>query len=155
MEKIVLDAGCGTGLLLDYIIKHFYQEKSMIFFYVGTDISINMLKSFELKLENKNKKVKRRINLLLADLENLPIRNNIFDEIFSLTSLQNLPNIAEGFNETLRVVKNSADLKFTILKKTLDFHSFLSSLKPRMSEIMILNNENIEDIIVQGKAFKG
>jgi len=115
-NKKVLDTGCGTGLLLDFIIPHIDNDYTMNFLYVGTDISIKMLKNN--KIKRKNKKIGSKISLLLADSENLPIRNNIFDSIFSLTSLQNLPDIAEGLKETIRVVKNRADLKISILRRS-------------------------------------
>ena len=151
-NKKVLDTGCGTGLLLDFIIPHTDNDYTINFLYVGTDISIKMLKNN--KVKRKNKEIRSKINLLLADSENLPIRNNIFDSIFSLTSLQNLPDIAEGLKETIRVVKNRADLKISILRKKLDLPNFLSLLKPMISEIVVFNNEKIEDVIVQGKVLK-
>jgi ubiquinone/menaquinone biosynthesis C-methylase UbiE len=150
-NKKVIDSGCGTGLFLDFIITH---VENMNFHYVGTDISIEMLKNFDLKLNGKDSYIKRRVNLLLADLENLPVRKNIFDSIFSLTSLQNLPDIAESIKETIRVVKNRADVRISILRKKLDLRHFLSLLKPIISEIVVFNNEKIEDVIVQGKALK-
>lgn len=153
-EKKILDAGCGTGLLFDFIILHIVRENSMKYIYVGIDISIEMLKNFELKLNTRSKSVRRRITLLLADLENLPIRNEVFDSVFSLTSFQNLPDIAVGINECLRVVKNMADLKISILKKKLCIDELLFLLKPKISDLEIINKENIEDLIVQGKVLK-
>ena len=153
-DKVILDAGCGTGLLYNFIINSIEKDNYIKYFYVGSDISINMLKNFELKLDDKNNKFKCKIHLLLADLENLPIRNNIFDSIFSLTSLQNLPHIIDGFKELFRVIKDDADIKFSILKKNLDLNKLVSILKPKIYDLQIINKEIIEDVIIQGKTLK-
>ena len=112
--KIILDAGCGTGLLYDFIINSLEQIKTAFYSYIAIDISINMLKIFKSKNFNKDKKIGNKINLILSDLENLPIRSNIFNSVFSLTSLQNLPHIIDGVKEMLRVVKEDADIALEI-----------------------------------------
>lgn len=152
--KIILDAGCGTGLLYDFIIKSLEQIKTAFYSYIAIDISINMLKIFKSKNFNKDKKIGNKINLILSDLENLPIRSNIFNSVFSLTSLQNLPHIIDGVKEMLRVVKDDADIKFSILKKNLDLNKLISILKSKIFELQILNKEIVEDVIIQGKKLK-
>ena len=77
-EKLILDTGCGTGLLFDYMESSFENLNSQDFHYVGMDISINMLKRFQFKIDQKSKK----IHLILSDLENLPLREKIFDLLF-------------------------------------------------------------------------
>ena len=152
--KIILDAGCGTGLLYDFIIHSLEQIKTAFYSYIAIDISINMLKIFKSKNSNKDKKIGNKINLILSDLENLPIRSNIFNSVFSLTSLQNLPHIIDGVKEMLRVVKEDADIKFSILKKNLDLNKLISLLKSKIFELQILNKEIVEDVIIQGKKLK-
>ena len=153
-EKIILDAGCGTGLLYDFIINSLEQIKTEFYSYIAIDISINMLKIFKSKNFNKDKKIRNKIHLILSDLENLPIRSNIFNSVFSLTSLQNLPHIINGVKEMLRVVKDDADIKFSILNKNLDLNKLISLLKSKIFELQILNKEIVEDVIIQGKKLK-
>ena len=45
--KILLDAGCGTGLLYEFIVNSMNQGLINNLTYVGIDISRNMLKDFE------------------------------------------------------------------------------------------------------------
>ncbi len=149
-SKVILDAGCGTGLLFFSLFL-----KNEIFYYVATDISLKMLKIFHLKLiELSNKKFQRRLNLILSDLENLPFRNSIFHSVFAPTSLQNLPSIQKGIEEIIKVAKKNADLKLTILKKKLDLNKLKSFLKSRINILEIFNINTIEDVIIQGKVMK-
>lgn len=151
-DKVILDAGCGTGLLYDFIISSIEQTKTAYYSYIAIDISINMLKIFKSKNFNKDKKIRNKLNLVLSDLENLPIRGNIVNSVLSLTSLQNLPHINDGVKETLRVAKD--EIKISILKKKLDLNQLISVLKPRIYDLEIIDKETIEDVIIQGKKVK-
>ena len=73
-----------------------------------------MIKKFHSKLDQKAK----NFNLILSDLENLPLRGCKFSVLFSFTSLQNLPDVIEGLKEIFRVVKDGADVNFSILRKS-------------------------------------
>ena len=86
--------------------------------------------------------------LVLSDLENLPFREDVFHALFSLTSLQNLPNIINGINESFRVTKDNGDVKFSILKKKLDLDEILSHIKLQVKNLKIIENDDLEDIIL-------
>ena len=60
-EGLILDVGCGTGLLLERINS----------ISVGVDLSINLLE----KAYERNKR--SQINLIQADAESLPIRTSV------------------------------------------------------------------------------
>lgn len=149
-EKLILDAGCGTGLLFDYIRSSFEKSDITDFHYVGVDISINMLKRFHSKLNQKAKKV----NLILSDLENLPLRESRFNLLFSFTSLQNLPDIIEGLRESFRVAKDGADVNFSILRKKLNKEELIGILNPLVRHMNIIDIESIEDALFTGKVLK-
>jgi len=149
-EKLILDAGCGTGLLFGVIDNSFEKSNITDFHYVGVDISINMLKRFHSKLDQKAKNV----NLILTDLENLPLRENKFTLLFSFTSLQNLPDVIEGLKESFRVVKDGADVNFSILRKKLNKERLKVLLKPLIKYMEIIDIESIEDVLFTGKALK-
>ncbi len=153
-EKLILDAGCGTGLLFEYIFNSFEQCDMTYFHYVGVDISFNMLKRFQLKICQKAKKMKKNVNLILSDLENLPLRENTFNLLLSFTSLQNLPDIIMGLKESFRVAKNRADMNFSILRKKLNIDRLNTLLKPLLRNMKIINKEFIEDALFTGKALK-
>ncbi|GAH32116.1 unnamed protein product [marine sediment metagenome] len=149
-EKLILDAGCGTGLLFGVIDNSFEKSNITDFHYVGVDISINMLKRFHSKLDQKVKNV----NLILTDLENLPFRENKFTLLFSFTSLQNLPDVIEGVKESFRVVKDGTDVNFSILRKKLNKERLKVLLKPLIKYMKIIDIESIEDVLFTGKALK-
>jgi len=149
-EKLILDAGCGTGLLFGVIDNSFEKSNNIDFHYVGVDISINMLKRFHSKLDQKAKNV----NLILTDLENLPFRENKFTLLFSFTSLQNLPDVIEGLKESFRVVKDGTDVNFSILRKKLNKERLKVLLKPLIKYMKIIDIESIEDVLFTGKALK-
>ena len=152
-DKYILDAGCGTGLLYDFITNSMEQIKTGYFSYTAIDISINMLEIFKSKNFNRDKKIRKQINLILSDVENLPFRDNIFNAIFSLTTIQNLPHI-DGVKETFRIVKDDADIRFSILIKKLDLNKLISILKTKTYDLQISDDETIEDVIIQGKSLK-
>ena len=147
-EKKVLDVGCGTGLLIEFILNSESYNGNLKCNFVAIDISWNMLLEFKSKLFRL--KDKANISLMLSDIENLPFRDNIFNLIFSFTSFQNLPGTYEGFQELFRVALISSDLKFSFLKKNLELGAFIDFLNPNVKDIEIINEESLEDIIIQG-----
>ncbi|MGB5910660.1 MAG: class I SAM-dependent methyltransferase [Promethearchaeia archaeon] len=151
-NNIILDAGCGSGLLFEFIVKKFKVNQIKFLKYIGIEISLNMLKKFAEKCRYLDNNLS--VNLILSDIEHLPFRDNRIDSIFSITSLQNLPNIYKGITEIIRVGKHMANLEFSILKKNLDLDSLISFLNSKLINLKIKNIESIEDIIIQGKLIK-
>jgi len=150
-RKIILDLGCGTGLFIEYVSRRKLEQKKKLDYYVGLDISWNMLLEFRSKFEKLKGK---NISLLLSDIENLPFRDNQFFSVLSLTSFQNLQDVKKGIKELLRVSRNRADFKFSILKKKINLKILVDSLKSFVLIDQVLNKENLEDVIIQGKVFK-
>ncbi|TFG24703.1 MAG: class I SAM-dependent methyltransferase [Promethearchaeota archaeon] len=148
-KKLVLDAGCGTGLLYDFISINKSKQRAQ---FLSLDISWGML----IELKNKQRLVKKKVFILpiLSDIEHMPIRNNIFDAIVSFTSFQNLSKIKKGFLEVVRVSKPRAEIILSILKKDKRINLFISFIKPFFSEFRKLNNKNLEDIIIYGILLK-
>ena len=91
----ILDLGCGTGLLADFLQKKIY----------GIDISFQMLKKASLKEI-----------VVQADMDFLPFNNAVFDAVLSFTSLQNLPSTDHVFKEVRRVLKKGCPFIGTLLK---------------------------------------
>ena len=111
-EDLILDVGCGTGLLFARITSTS----------VGIDLSINLL---EKALErNKN----GRVYLVQADAELLPFRDAVFDQVYSITVIQNLNNQSLGLIEVWRVSRKNSDIVVTGLKKAYSVNSFSSLL---------------------------
>ncbi len=150
--KIILDAGCGTGLLYEYLFDLIKKNKRISCIYIANDISWNMLTEFKSKIVNRKKRFEA--NLILSDIENLPIRECTFQSVFSLTAIQNLPSTLDGLKELLRVAKNNSDVIFSILKKKIELNEIILFLKPYVKDLKIIDKEKIEDIIINGRVLK-
>ena len=90
----LLDIGCGTGISTD-----FFKVKS-----IGVDNCKEMLKQ-------------GKSNLIKADAEKLPFRDNSFNTVISVTAFHNFRNMEKALKEVIRVSKNS-NICITFLKKS-------------------------------------
>ncbi len=151
-NKIILDAGCGTGLLFEFFLRSNQQIHNRKLRYIGLDISWKMLKQFLYKL-NKVKNIKY-VNLILGDIENLPFREETIHQIFAVTSLQNLHNIERGLRELFRIGQQGTSLNLSILRKNLNFNKIFSCLKTEIVDLNLIRLEMVEDVIIQGNLFK-
>ncbi|MFX1390216.1 MAG: class I SAM-dependent methyltransferase [Promethearchaeota archaeon] len=149
-NKIILDLGSGTGLFFEYLLKSNLIKLNTRCKYVAIDISMNMLLKFRSKIFKYNN-LKCRPNFILSDIDYLPFREDIFELVFSFTSFQNLPYIKRGIKELVRVSKTNAHSILSILKKNLDLDYLLNILKSYMKDIIVIQKENLEDFIIQGK----
>ena len=112
----ILDVGCGTGLLFPYL-------KDNTHFIVGLDLSKNMLE----KAKN-SMRYRRTIHLILADVDNIPLRDTSFDTVFAITLLQNMPEGNQTLQETKRVMSKNAKLVVTGLTRHFKREEFLKLL---------------------------
>ena len=111
-DSLVLDAGCGTGLLFEHI-------GGSIKLLAGLDISLKILKKAK-------KRVKRfpDVTLIRADVDFLPFQKGVFDGIFAITLLQNTPNPILTLHEMKRVGKRPSIIVVTGLKKEFSQEAF-------------------------------
>ena len=151
-NKILLDAGCGTGLLLEFFLRSDQQIHERKLRYLGLDISWKMLKQFLCKI-NKRTSIKH-VNLILGDIENLPFREEKIRQIFAVTSLQNLHDIEKGLRELIRVGQQGTSLNLSILEKNLNLDYIYSYLKSEIADLNLIRLEKVEDVIIQGNLFK-
>ena len=100
-NKIILDAGCGTGMYTKILI-----EKGATV--TGIDANEKMLKNAEKIIKNKAK-------LIHANLEEpLPfIENEYFDGIVSALTITYFNNLNNVFNEYYRIIKNKGWFLFS------------------------------------------
>jgi len=125
----VLDVGCGTGFLFDYV-----TNKAKVT--VGLDISKKSL------LEAKQRaKSFRRIDLILADAANMPLKDRLFSHVFAFTVIQNVPSPIRTLNEIRRVSKDNAIFVVTGLKKVFSKEAFESMLRKAGLSIVVLEDE--------------
>jgi len=113
-KDTILDMGCGTGILLDYL----KDTDSLI---VGLDISMKLLKKAASRI-----KFCTSMHLIRADVDFMPFPRNTFSKIFSITVLQNAP-----FLETTLL-----EMKRVACRKSM---FFITGLKKKFSKIELIN----------------
>jgi len=131
-HSLILDAGCGTGLLFGYV-----ADKAETT--VGLDISRKILLQAKKRAENF-----QNINLILADADNMPLKENIFSHVFAVTLIQNMPKPAKTLNETRRVAKDDAAIVITGMKKAFLLKEFEELLQDAGFNIAALKDEGLK-----------
>jgi len=116
----LLDVGCGTGISTD-----FFKVKS-----TGIDNCEEMIKQ-------------GKSNLIKADAEKLPFKNNSFNTIISVTAFHNFKNMEKALKEIIRVSKNN-NICITFLKKSKKLNQFRKILN---KYVQYKEREQDKDII--------
>jgi len=127
LNELVLDLGCGTGFLFQHIHKR-------VKFLVGIDVS-------QKALREAKKRAKKMSNIVLvrADADNTPFLDHIFDNVFVITVLQNMPDPMKTISETKRVGKPKAMFAITGLRKKFTQESFVALLERSQLKVVRLN----------------
>ena len=137
-KSLVLDLGCGTGLLFEYVC-------GKADFLIGVDISKKLLG------KAKEKKVNYclgNVELVLADADHLPFIEKIFNFVFAVTLLQNMPFPLRTIAEMKRVSKKGCFLVITGLKKKFDAESFISMLRAsKLRTEFFIDEEELKDYV--------
>jgi demethylmenaquinone methyltransferase/2-methoxy-6-polyprenyl-1,4-benzoquinol methylase len=105
--KNILDIATGTG---DLAIM--FAEKTSAEKIIGLDISEGMLNVGRKKISNK--KLDKRIEMVVGDSEKLPFKDNHFDAITVSFGVRNFETLETGLAEIFRVLKPNG--KFVILE---------------------------------------
>lgn len=95
--ELILDIATGTGDLA--ILMTQTSAKKII----GLDISPGMLEVGIQKIASQ--KLSDKIEMVIADSENMPYENNTFDAITVAFGVRNFENLEKGLTEILRVLK--------------------------------------------------
>lgn len=132
--ELILDVGCGTGLLFDHVA----NETDGI---VGLDFSKKCL--LQAKERTRNKSL-RNVQLILADADNMPFHNEVFNTVFAMTILQNMPSPSETLAEIKRVSRNDALFVVSGMKKIFTKESFVRLLKNSQLNTLMLEDEKLK-----------
>jgi ubiquinone/menaquinone biosynthesis C-methylase UbiE len=116
-NSLVLDMGCGTGLLFNYVA----DKAGMV---VGLDISRKILAEAKRRSEKF-----RNVHLVLADADHAPFEDSIFSHVFAITLIQNMPNPEKTLAEARRVAVEGAVIVVTGLKKKFPLDVFEGLLR--------------------------
>lgn len=131
--KSVLDAGCGSGDVVRYLLSKGYNAK-------GIELSSSVLKDFASDL------LKGGI-VQQGSLMNLPFKDNEFDVVFSTEVLEHIneKDIPKVIQELSRVCKGTVFLTIS-LRPSSNFNKYHINLKPRSWwEDQFLQNSFVKD----------
>jgi ubiquinone/menaquinone biosynthesis C-methylase UbiE len=98
--SISLDVGCGTGLITRHLNSNYV---------VGIDINKWNLEKAKLHAN--------KIDVVLADVEHLPIRSDAITNVVCTEVLEHLPSPKNAINEILRVLKPKGKLVCSVPSK--------------------------------------
>ncbi len=104
---LILDLGCGTGFSSEILIEKGYRV-------IGIDILSDML----LKVKEK-KSIYQELHgleLILADIKNLPFKNEKFDHIVSISAYNFIINEIHNLRNKINILNNTANALNKILK---------------------------------------
>jgi len=129
---LVLDAGCGTGVLFGYVGN---KTEGL----VGLDISRKVLLYAKKRAESF-----ANIHLVLADADNMPLKENVFSRVFGITLIQNMPDPVKTLNEINRVARENALIVVTGLKKVFTLEEFGELLRTASLKIVSLKDGDLK-----------
>ncbi len=149
---VVLDAGCGTGALIESLGSGLF---------IGVDPSPGMIRRARERAERWERgglkegegggaeRGGREAELIVADLEALPIRGSSCDAVFSVTVLQLLDDPAKGISELQRVLKDGGAAAISVLRKA-GFAGRLGDLAPAIRG-EVYDSETMKDVFLIGR----
>ncbi len=105
---LILDLGCGTGYSSEKLIENGFRV-------VGIDILYDMVSKAR-KKKNISKTLKI-LELILADINFLPIRVNSVDHIISISSYNFIIHGFENFGEKVKLINDTGKYLNNILKQ--------------------------------------
>ncbi|RLE64369.1 MAG: hypothetical protein DRJ38_05640 [Thermoprotei archaeon] len=168
-SKLILDAGCGSGLHSLYL-----AERS--FYVVALDISQGMVKRSVKTVYRR--KLGSYIDGITGDMRYLPFRNNVFDYVVAIASIHHIPLHKERLRtirEFHRVLKNRGGLivsvwsllqpslflyavKTWIMRKSFEFGDVFISWRTTRREVRrffhLFTKEELKNLVTAQGIFK-
>ena len=135
----ILDIATGTG---DLAILMAQTNAGKI---IGLDISAGMLELGKKKILDKN--LSSRIEMVLADSENMPFEDNYFDAITVAFGVRNFQNLDKGLKEMFRVLKPGGKLVVLEFSKadagilSALFNFYMNKVTPAIGKLFAKNKD--------------
>ncbi|OQB44095.1 MAG: putative methyltransferase YcgJ [Parcubacteria group bacterium ADurb.Bin159] len=129
----LLDVGCGTGMLL------YFGELSGISSY-GVDISEVAVNLARKRLGEKRAKIK------VASAEKIPYKNNFFDYVFCIGTLEHFSDIRKGLKEISRVSNRKTRFYFLVPNSKFLLWMFTKEKGTEQPQEKILSLEEWSDV---------
>ena len=105
---LILDLGCGTGFSSEILIRNGFKV-------IGIDILLDMLSKVREKKKNFN--IYKALELILADLNFLPIKSDSIDHIISISSYNFIIYGKDNYGEKIKLLNDTAKAIHKILKE--------------------------------------
>ncbi|MDP2939196.1 MAG: methyltransferase domain-containing protein [Candidatus Omnitrophota bacterium] len=142
--KTILDIGTGTGFFMQKLSKHFHNSQI-----VGFDFAFGMTKLAR----------EKKLDVLQADAEFLPFKDESFDLIVSNLVFHWVYNLDNALNEVCRVLKEKGRFYFNLSgNQTLKEMRFCfeknNSLKNEKEIKAVLERNNFKEIKINTLIFK-
>ncbi len=136
-EEKILDIGCGEGIFTNELAKRGYDV-------TGIDISDHDLKVARKRAKQMNLKVE----YIKMDAQKMNFRNNSFDKIYSISTIEHIPDDQAVFNECFRVLKPDGALVISVPSEK-NFKLIKQLIKlPHWIKVKLFNN-----LIVNSKSY--
>ena len=131
-DDVILDNGCGTGLLFEYVTAYM----------VGLDVSVKLL-------SKARDRAKDMVQLVNGDSENLPFRPHVFHSVMSFTVLQNASSPGGMLREMDSARRGDGVLVVSTLKKALSKQELIELfIKSNLKIKKVVDTENINDWMI-------
>ena len=105
---LILDLGCGTGFSSEILNEQGFRV-------IGVDILWDMITRAREKKTRYEKD--NGIELILADINLLPIRTNIIDHIISISSYNFITHRRSNYGEKVKLLNDTAKYLYKILRQ--------------------------------------
>ena len=138
-DDTVIDIGCGGGINLQRYSRIAKNGKI-----IGVDYSsTSVKKSIEFNQEEVNR---GKINVIEADVVNIPLPDKIADVITASATIYYWPDIIKAFNEIKRLLKD--DGKFVMIQGVNGYTEELIELKKEV-ELNAYNNQEFQEFLIE------
>jgi len=134
----VLDAGCGSGRLVPYLLKAVGQSGLV----VAADFAFQMVDRARKKLAAPN------LIFLQADVMRLPFADNFFDRIILLALFPHLPQKAQALEEFYRLLKPGGKIFIAHTASRKEINEFHARLAYPLCEDFLPEEEEMRRIIL-------
>ncbi|MFH2003182.1 MAG: methyltransferase domain-containing protein [Bacteroidota bacterium] len=131
-NEIVLDVGCGTGVLFPYL-----RNQKVI----GMDFSSNMLAHIPQDLLTDN------IRLICADAHSIPLADNFVDHVVCFSAFPHFTNAILAVKEMNRVLKGGGTLTIFHLAEPDVINGIHQSVGGPIANDFLINMPNLKKLL--------
>ena len=132
----ILEVGCGSGAFTTFVARA-VGDKGEVF---ALDIQPEMLKQIENKLKRPENKDIKNIRLIEGDALSMPLEDNFFDLVYTITVFQEIPDKHKALKEIKRVLKPKGILAITEFLPDPDYPLKSTTVKMGTGEGFVLDD---------------